>query len=141
MLAELRAFVDRALRPGSELSVPLADASSLDGAARRTRLVRLALAAVLVASIAGAYLAAPASPGRRFLPADETGIVVLDVSSSVQPETYYRIEQTLATIAASQSRLGLVLFSDVAYEAFPPGTPARELKPLLRFFAPSVASA
>jgi hypothetical protein len=141
VLAELRAFVARAWRRGSELSVPLADASSLDGAARRTRLVRLVLASVLVASIAAAYLAAPATPGRRFLPADETGIVVLDVSSSVQPETYYRIEQTLATIAASQSRLGLVLFSDVAYEAFPPGTPARELKPLLRFFAPSVASA
>ena len=34
-----------------------------------------------------------------------------------------------------------MLFSDVAYEAFPPGTPARELKSLLRFFAPSAASA
>jgi hypothetical protein len=122
------------------MSVPLADASSLDGAARRTRLVRLALATVLVASAVAAFLAAPATPGRRFLPADATGIVVLDVSSSVKPETYYRIEQTLATIAASQSRLGLVLFSDTAYEAFPPGTPARELKALLRFFAPAAAS-
>lgn len=140
MLAELRARAVRALRRGTEMSVPLADASSLDGAARRTRLVRLALAAVLIAATVAAFLAAPASPGRRFLPADATGIVVLDVSSSVKPETYYRIEQTLATIAASQSRLGLVLFSDVSYEAFPPGTPARELKALLRFFAPSVAS-
>jgi hypothetical protein len=141
VLAELRARAVRALRRGSEMSVPLADPSSLDSAARRTRLVRLLLAAVLVASTVAAFLAAPASPGRRFLPADATGIVVLDVSSSVRPETYYRIEQTLATIAASQSRLGLVLFSDVAYEAFPPGTPARELRSLLRFFAPSVASA
>ena len=61
---------------------------------------------------------------------------MLDVSSSVKPSTYFRIEQTLATIAATQSRLGLVLFSDVAYEAFPSGTAAAELKPLLRFFAP-----
>ena len=29
-----------------------------------------------------------------------------------------------------------MLFSDVAYEALPPGTPSAELKPLLRFFAP-----
>jgi hypothetical protein len=130
----------RALRHGTGMSVPLADPSSLDRAARRTRLVRLALAAVLIALMVGAFLAAPKSPGRRFLPADATGIVVLDVSSSVRPETYYRIEQTLATIAATQSRLGLVLFSDTAYEAFPPGTPARELKALLRFFAPAAAS-
>jgi hypothetical protein len=61
---------------------------------------------------------------------------VLDVSSSVQPDTYFRIEQTLATIAASRSRLGLVLFSDVAYEALPPGTPSGQLRPFLRFFAP-----
>jgi hypothetical protein len=33
-----------------------------------------------------------------------------------------------------------VLFSDVAYEALPPGTPARELAPLLRFFAPQSSS-
>ncbi len=141
MLADLKALVDRFLRRGAGMSVPLADLSSLDKAARRTRVVRLALAAALVAATVAAVLAAPASPGRRFLPANATGIVVLDLSSSVRPETYYRIEQTLATIAASQSRLGLVLFSDVSYEAFPPGTPARELKPLLRFFAPATAAA
>ena len=95
----------------------------------------LADPARLAATVA-AFLVAPRTPGRKFLPADTTGIVVLDVSSSVKPTTYFRIEQTLATIAATQSRLGLVLFSDVAYEAFPPGTAAAELKPLLRFFAP-----
>jgi hypothetical protein len=140
VLAELGGRVVRALRRGTGMSVPLADRSSLDDAARRTRLVRLGLAAVLIASTVAAFFAAPQSPGRRFLPADATGIVVLDVSSSVRPETYYRIEQTLATIAATQSRLGLVLFSDVAYEAFPPGTPARELRSMLRFFSPATAS-
>jgi hypothetical protein len=140
VLTDLRARAVRALQSGTGMSVPLADASSLDRAARRTRLVRLALATVLIASTVAAFLAAPQSPGRRFLPADATGIVVLDVSSSVRPETYYRIEQTLATIAATQSRLGLVLFSDVSYEAFPPGTPARELRSMLRFFSPATAS-
>jgi hypothetical protein len=136
VLADLRALAARALRRTYGTVVPLADPSSLDRAARRTRIVRLALASTLIAATVAAFLVAPKSPGRRFLPADATGIVVLDVSSSVRPETYYRIEQSLATIAASQSRLGLVLFSDVAYEAFPPGTAAQELKPLLRFFAP-----
>jgi len=121
--------------------VPLADPEALDRAARRTRLVRLALAAALIACIVGAFFTAPTRAGRRFIPADTTGVVVLDLSSSVQPDTYYRIEQTLATVAASRSRLGLVLFSDVAYEALPTGTPAAELKPLLRFFAPATGSA
>ena len=115
----------------------VADRASFDPAARRTRIIRLTLALLLLAMIVTAFLVAPRKPGRRFLPADTTGIVVLDVSSSVRPSTYFRIEQTLATIAATQSRLGLVLFSDVAYEAFPVGTAAAELKPLLRFFAPS----
>lgn len=116
--------------------LPLADRASFASAARRTRIIRSMLALSLLTAALAASFVAPRKPGRRFLPADTTGIVVLDVSSSVKPSTYFRIEQTLATIAATQSRLGLVLFSDVAYEAFPPGTAAAELKPLLRFFAP-----
>src|SRR6478735_651011 len=118
-------------------AVPLVDRVALQPAVRRTRIVQVTLAILVLIAAVAAFLAAPRKPGRKFLPSATTGIVVLDVSSSVKPTTYFRIEQTLATIAATQSRLGLVLFSDVAYEAFPPGTPARELKPLLRFFAPS----
>jgi hypothetical protein len=117
-------------------AVPLADRMALQPAVRRTRLIQVTLAILLILAAVAAFLAAPRKPGRKFLPSDTTGIVVLDVSSSVKPTTYFRIEQTLATIAATQGRLGLVLFSDVAYEAFPPGTAAAELKPLLRFFAP-----
>jgi hypothetical protein len=116
--------------------VPLVDRASLDSAVSRTRIVRTTLAVLLLLAAVGAFLVAPRKPGRTFVPADTTGVVVLDVSSSVKPQTYFRIEQTLASIAATQSRLGLVLFSDVAYEAFPTGTAAAELKPLLRFFAP-----
>jgi hypothetical protein len=120
--------------------VPTADAAKLESAARRTTVVRLVLGAALVAACVGAFLAAPSDAGRRFLPPNAVGVVVLDVSSSIQPDTYYRIEQTLATIAATRSRLGLVLFSDVAYEALPPGTPSGQLRPLLRFFAPPTAA-
>jgi hypothetical protein len=132
----VRAFAERLRRRAHGDAIPLADAALLDAAARRTRLVRLGLAAALAAAAITAVVLAPDAPGRRFLPANAVGIIVLDVSSSVRPDTYYRIEHELATLAATRRRLGLVLFSDVAYEALPPGTPASELKPLLRFFAP-----
>ena len=121
--------------------IPVADASFLRGAARRTRIIRLALGVALLGAVVGAFLTAPRHPGRRYLPAKAVGVVVLDVSSSVRPTTYFRIEQTLSSIAASKGRLGLVLFSDVAYEALPTGTPASELRPFLRFFAPPAAGA
>jgi len=138
---EPRTLLGRLRARDRDVSVPLADAGRFEGAARRTRIVRLVLALALVACIAAAFLTAPGTAGRRFIPADTTGVVVLDVSSSVKPDTYFRIEQTLATVAASRSRLGLVLFSDVAYEALPTGTPSSELKPLLRFFAPDTGTA
>jgi hypothetical protein len=125
----------------AESPLPITGADWLHRAARRTRIVRIVLAAALLAAVVAAFLVAPRHPGRRYLPAKAVGVVVLDVSSSVRPSTYYRIEQTLDTIAASKGRFGLVLFSDVAYEALPPGTPGSELKPILRFFAPPSANA
>jgi hypothetical protein len=56
------------------------------------------------------------------------------MSWSVSYGQYGQIERTLRDLAGSGRRIGLVLFSDVAYEALPPGTPATELKPYLRFF-------
>src|SRR5581483_6418490 len=47
---------------------------------------------------------------------------------------YDQIERTLQDLAGSGRRIGLVLFSDIAYEALPPGTPASELRPYVRFF-------
>ncbi|MDX6398747.1 MAG: hypothetical protein QOJ43_2155, partial [Gaiellaceae bacterium] len=42
----------------------------------------------------------------------------------------------LRELIATGDRYGLVVFSDIAYEAFPPQTPAQELEPLLRYFTP-----
>jgi hypothetical protein len=121
-------------------TIPLSDADRFARSARRTRIVRLVLACALVGSVVAAFFVAPGSASRTYLPPNAVGIVVLDVSSSVKPETYYRIEQALAAIAGSETRLGLVVFSDVAYEALPPGTRSVELKPLLRFFAPATGA-
>jgi hypothetical protein len=41
-------------------------------------------------------------------------------------------------MAREGERVGLVAFSDSAYELLPPGSPARELLPMLRFFEPDI---
>ena len=57
-------------------------------------------------------------------------------SRSIKPAANRTIVNVLQQLIRSQTRLGLVAFSDIAYELLPPGTPSRELRSLLRFFAP-----
>ena len=51
-------------------------------------------------------------------------MLVLDVSRSIKPERTARSRNVLQQLIRSQSRLGLVAFSDIAYELLPPGTPS-----------------
>ena len=115
-------------------AIPYAELASLAEPARRTRIVRLALAGLIALCTLLAFLALPTTDERRFLPGKEVGIVVLDLSTSVQPQTYDLIRQQLLNISATTRRFGVVVFSDVAYEAIPPATPARELRKFVRFF-------
>ena len=126
-------------RVSRDAAIPFSDLSSLGGVARRTRRLRLALALALVVALAVGVAEAPGQPGRHFLPADTVGIVVLDVSASITPAPTTASSRS-STRLLFRERFGLVLFSDVAYEALPPGTPASELTPLLRFFAPPKGS-
>ena len=59
---------------------------------------------------------------------------MLDLSASISADTYSRIGQTLRQIVRRGGRYGLVVFSNTAYEALPPGTPASALQPLERYF-------
>lgn len=116
-------------------AIPLADARSFAAAELRTRLLRVGLALALAGTLAAAFLLAHGSrPADALLPAGTSPVVVLDLSWSTSSD-YGRIGQTLRDLASSDRRMGLVVFSDTAYEMFPPGTPARELRSLLRFFA------
>jgi len=117
--------------------IPLADVRRLGDAARRTRRLRLLSAAALVAAATLALVLALRThpPTTAYLPRGTNGIVVLDVSASISEETYARIAATLERLARSRGRYGLVVFSDTAYQALPPGTPARELRAFERFFA------
>ena len=116
--------------------IPLADLKPLVAATRRTRRLGLAAAGLVVVLSAAAVAVASAPRAERnvFLPHGTNGIVVLDVSASISSDTYARIVDTLSRLAGSDGRYGLILVSDTAYEALPPGTPAAELRRFERFF-------
>lgn len=117
-------------------AIPLADAPALRPPARTTLAVRALLAAAALGA-AVAFLLASRNPHTRSivsLPSGANTILVLDVSASISSDTFSRIGGTLEAISRSRSRIGLVVFSDTAYEALPPGVPASDLAPLVRYF-------
>jgi hypothetical protein len=116
--------------------VPFTGASGLASVARRTRLVRIALAAALVALVLATAAAArhPSTASASALPVRSGDMIVLDLSASISQDTYSRIGETLRQLVATRGRYGLVVFSGVAYEALSPGTPASALRPLVRYF-------
>jgi hypothetical protein len=125
----------RVLRSGGRPdAVPLSDVGGLEEPARRTRFVRLGLAAGLAVTILAALASLPEAEGRRFLPADTVAIVVIDLSSSIRPTTYDLIGAELESLSKTDQRVGLVVFSDVAYTALPVGTPASELASFARYY-------
>lgn len=117
-------------------AIPLAGYGRLERARRRTTAIRAALAVLLVGLVVAAAVAATQPDGKTltFLPRGATGIVVLDLSASISTDTYQRIGKTLDELAATNGRYGLVVFSDTAYQALPPGTPSAALKPYARYF-------
>jgi hypothetical protein len=117
-------------------AIEVSDFSSFAAAVRRSRWARLALV-VLVAVLALAVVAiAPrrAAPAETLLPQGANGVVVVDVSASISWETYARIATTLERLRRNGGDAGLILFSDTAYQALPPGTPVAELGSFERFF-------
>ena len=59
---------------------------------------------------------------------------MLDISSSTDSAPPREIPGVLRHLANAGGRSGLVLFSDVAYEALPLGATSEELRPFLRYF-------
>ncbi len=117
-------------------AVPVPGARGFSRVARRTALVRGVLAVVLVALVLAAAAAArhPGTQQPSSLPVRSGDMIVLDLSASISSDTFSRIGETLRKLVATNGRYGLVVFSNVAYEALPPGTPASALRPLIRYF-------
>lgn len=120
------------------MKLTLAEAGDLLALTRRTTFLRLGLAAAVVALFAAALLVAlRGEVGEPPLAeSGKTTVLVLDVSSSIQPRVYRQIGDTLGRAIREGGRFGVVLFSDVAYELLPPGTRAAELAGLRRYFTP-----
>lgn len=114
------------------------DAQSFRGPARRTAVLRIVLAAGAVALLAAAVATARGIDprDRGLLPTGTTGVVVLDLSLSILDDHSGVLRGTLQRLVAADAPLGLVIFSDVPYELFPPGSPAVELRPVIRLLRP-----
>lgn len=117
-------------------AIAVADFRSFAAAVARSRALRLGALGAAVAAAAVAYVAAPRStaPPEPLLGKGEATIVVCDLSASISWDTYARIATTLDRLRRSAGRVGLIVFSDTAYQALPPGTPAAELGSFERFF-------
>ena len=118
--------------------LPTSAVRELEQPARRTlvRHVGLALGAV---ALLGAVLALATRLDARptsYFASGGGGVVVLDLSTSVEPGKYRRIQRVLRSLSRTSTRIGLVAFSDVAYEMLPPGTRGDEIRPMLQFFEP-----
>jgi hypothetical protein len=119
-------------------TIPLVDAAAFARETRRTTVVRLALGALIGALGVTVFMLArdlSARPG-PVSRSHSGGVLVLDLSTSVGPPTYKQIRRTMTKLTANRERLGVVIFSDNAYEVLPPGTAPVELAPIVRFFQP-----
>jgi hypothetical protein len=111
------------------------DARSFTAGTWRARLLRLVFAGAAVALLAASLASARDLDTRErgLLPKGTTGVVVLDLSLSIADEDYAAVRAALERLVEDDVRIGLVVFSDVAYELLPPGSPSAELRPLFRF--------
>jgi hypothetical protein len=123
------------------VAVPYPEPGVFRRAGRKSTVVRAALA---VAVLAAAALELGLARGggiteAAYLPTGGTNVVVIDFSYSITGGEYQLIVNALRKIEAAGRPVGLIGFSDVAYEMLPPGSPARTLEPVAHLFVPSVA--
>jgi hypothetical protein len=116
-------------------TIPYGELGTVERQTLRTTFLRAVLAlAALAGAAAVVFLGRGQAEQTALLPAGSDGLVVLDLSASISSDTYARIGSTLDRLAGSRGRYGLIVFSDTAYLALPPGTPSTELRPFARRF-------
>lgn len=122
-------------------AVASADLPLMGEQVRRSVVLRGGIVAVVGGTLAASYLLAPRPTGAlsSLVSSGRNTVVVLDMSQSVSDLVYQEIARTLegiVTAAGDTGRVGLVLFSDTAQEALPPGSPAAALAPFISYFRP-----
>ena len=123
----------------SGVAVPLADLPRLHSAAQRTSLVRLLLVAALATTLAWLFVVAKSAGAGRaavFPEGASTGIVALDMSASISGPIYARVATTLRGIVNANQSVGLIMYSDTAYELLPPNSPPGAMLQFIPFFTP-----
>jgi von Willebrand factor type A domain len=117
-------------------AIPSPDARRFRRPWLRTTVVRGVLVLLACGLLAAAFLSARTLEPRssELTPGGRSGVVVIDVSLSIVTRDYAQVRSVLERLIRADNPMGLVIFSDAAYELLPPRTPARELRPLLRFF-------
>jgi hypothetical protein len=120
-------------------AAPLADLPRLHRPAFRTSTLRIALGLALAGTFALLFLVSrTAGAGRAavFPEGTTTGVVALDMSASISGAIYSRVSTTLRGIVNANQSIGLVMFSDTAYELLPPNSPPTALTEFVPFFVP-----
>lgn len=120
-------------------AVVVADHARLGTPRIRTEALRILLALALLGTLALLFMSARAAGAGRaavFPAGTDTGVVALDMSASISGPTYARVATTLRGIAAANQSVGLVMFSDTAYELLPPNSPPSALTQFVPFFVP-----
>lgn len=123
----------------SARELPVADAPLLGRAATRALRLRNALTVAVALLLGTAIVLAARGRSAEAAPAaasERTTEIVLDVSGSVGDASYAVMAPTLRRLGHSAGSVGLVLFSDSAEEALPPGSPASLLEPFAAAFKP-----
>jgi hypothetical protein len=120
-------------------AVSTGDTRALRRVALRTSGVRFLLVASALALLAAAFAFTRGLEEQRsgLVPPGSSTVLVLDVSLSISEADFRRSRRLVERLVGSRTPVGLVVFSDVPYELLPPGTPARELRPMLRFLTPT----
>src|SRR5256885_14988757 len=97
-------------------TIPLATTRELTPAVRRTLALRVLFAAALIGLAVGASETgrSNAAAASGLLPGESGGVVVLDVSRSIKPESNRTISAVLQSLIQSRTRIGLVAFSALA---------------------------
>jgi hypothetical protein len=114
------------------------DADAFPVAAWRARILQVVLVGTALALVVAAATSARGldTKGQGLLPSRTTGVVVVDLSLSIGNEDYHAVRRAFRRLIAEDASIGMVVFSDVAYELLPPGTPASALQPILRLLIP-----
>ena len=89
-------------------AIPVSTTAALSGPARRTLILRIGLAAALLALVVAASGTgrSDADAARGLIAKGGSGMLILDVSRSIKPDANRTIVEVLERLIASRSRIG-----------------------------------